>query len=621
MKLAELSEPNVTIGLALSGGGLRATLFHLGVLRTLRDAGLLDKVTWICSVSGGSILAAHAVQNWQSYISTDESVWSAGVQPLLNFVRRDVRGRVTRRLPLSLIMPRFRRLRVLKSEYELLLGEKFEISPEIRHPKLRLLTTNLNKGVSCAFSVGRFFVLDGKTLPEACNILSPAEKVAASSAYPVLFPPFPLTAERLGLGADQYIPSPQYYTDGGVYDNLAIRAFSLVLQKNPCALADNDPPPPDFVIVSDARGPFEWTVTRKHDLVSRVYRSVDIFMYRIAEMELEDLHLSGSDTHEWKGDGFCVGARHLRITNPLRSGTDVPIDGETLAPEIKKVAARIRTDLDRFSELEISTLVRLGQEQACHSLQIDDNLVWDPTNVQWQQEVSGKVLRRRQRELSNSARNRIHLVDRHDRITYANGALLGLFCAIALAMCMSLPTLTGKCSAYLFPSNIISGYGYDPADSTFAVDLDLRRLGHCRGKPLLLVARKRRKGEEERRKGLKNKDMLLDSALVSDPSIVTAIVRSSMDASISKEVIDCSGLAGGIKHNEIAEVWLFVMKNDKDASVPYATIQEILQGGGQFIEARANRAQTALGLYKELTPEQQEETREAILNGDSAKSQ
>ena len=29
------------LGLALSGGGFRATLFHLGVVRFLRDAGLL----------------------------------------------------------------------------------------------------------------------------------------------------------------------------------------------------------------------------------------------------------------------------------------------------------------------------------------------------------------------------------------------------------------------------------------------------------------------------------------------------------------------------------------------------------------------------------------------------
>jgi len=55
----------MAIGLALSGGGFRATLFHLGVIAFLRDAGKLSEVTYITSVSGGSILSAHLVLNWE----------------------------------------------------------------------------------------------------------------------------------------------------------------------------------------------------------------------------------------------------------------------------------------------------------------------------------------------------------------------------------------------------------------------------------------------------------------------------------------------------------------------------------------------------------------------------
>ena len=44
------------IGLALSGGGFRATLYHLGMVRFLRDAGILPNVTHITAVSGGSII-------------------------------------------------------------------------------------------------------------------------------------------------------------------------------------------------------------------------------------------------------------------------------------------------------------------------------------------------------------------------------------------------------------------------------------------------------------------------------------------------------------------------------------------------------------------------------------
>src|SRR5438445_12329221 len=45
-----------SVGLSLSGGGFRATLFHLGAIRRLNEFGILPKLTTISSVSGGSIL-------------------------------------------------------------------------------------------------------------------------------------------------------------------------------------------------------------------------------------------------------------------------------------------------------------------------------------------------------------------------------------------------------------------------------------------------------------------------------------------------------------------------------------------------------------------------------------
>ena len=53
-----------TLGLALSGGGYRATLFGLGSLTRLNDAGLLGRLDLITSVSGGSILAGILAQRW-----------------------------------------------------------------------------------------------------------------------------------------------------------------------------------------------------------------------------------------------------------------------------------------------------------------------------------------------------------------------------------------------------------------------------------------------------------------------------------------------------------------------------------------------------------------------------
>jgi len=52
------------IALSFSGGGMRAAAFSYGVLETLRsvrtaDGDLLDDVSFITSVSGGSLTAAY----------------------------------------------------------------------------------------------------------------------------------------------------------------------------------------------------------------------------------------------------------------------------------------------------------------------------------------------------------------------------------------------------------------------------------------------------------------------------------------------------------------------------------------------------------------------------------
>ena len=51
-----MKTPHTPIALALSGGGIRAMVFHLGVLRHLAERGLLETVERISTVSGGSLL-------------------------------------------------------------------------------------------------------------------------------------------------------------------------------------------------------------------------------------------------------------------------------------------------------------------------------------------------------------------------------------------------------------------------------------------------------------------------------------------------------------------------------------------------------------------------------------
>jgi NTE family protein len=59
---------NPRIALALSGGGFRASIFHLGVLKRLAELGWLPRVDALSTVSGGSIIGAFAVIHWQEWL-------------------------------------------------------------------------------------------------------------------------------------------------------------------------------------------------------------------------------------------------------------------------------------------------------------------------------------------------------------------------------------------------------------------------------------------------------------------------------------------------------------------------------------------------------------------------
>jgi predicted acylesterase/phospholipase RssA len=89
------AEPVKDIILAFSGGGFRATLYHLGVVRYLCQTGLLERVNRVVSVSGGSILAAHLVLNWEKYKSLN--TFDNAAKELVGFTQKNVRARIIQR--------------------------------------------------------------------------------------------------------------------------------------------------------------------------------------------------------------------------------------------------------------------------------------------------------------------------------------------------------------------------------------------------------------------------------------------------------------------------------------------------------------------------------------------
>lgn len=79
--------PAPEFGLALSGGGFRATLFHCGALWRLNELGYLPKLDRISSVSGGSITAGVLAVKWQT-LQFVEAVATNFVQEVILPLRR-----------------------------------------------------------------------------------------------------------------------------------------------------------------------------------------------------------------------------------------------------------------------------------------------------------------------------------------------------------------------------------------------------------------------------------------------------------------------------------------------------------------------------------------------------
>lgn len=344
--------PTKKIGLALSGGGFRASLYHLGLIRFLRDADLLKNVTHMTSVSGGSVLAAHLALNWGRYTGS-ATEFEAAASEILSFVRLDVRNRIVRRFPLAFAMrwPRkllglstrkLTRTGLLEHHYDGLYGDcsLFELP---QSPQLHILATNVSEGCLCSFNRNGLLAMRRRRPSNSirvdqtrASLATVAMAVTASSAFPAFFPPLELSDLDVGASGEF---GKQAFTDGGIFDNLGVRMFHYLdeyLAADDFAL--------DGVLISDVGKRIAVQTQQPTGGAIRTgIRASDILMDRVWQLETEKF----KDT-----PGFLF-ARVVDVVEPEEDPTAVH-------PEIQRQLPGVRTDFDRFSEVEISSLVRHG---------------------------------------------------------------------------------------------------------------------------------------------------------------------------------------------------------------------------------------------------------------------
>lgn len=256
------SRSDLQIGLALSGGGIRAAVFHLGVLRRLAMDGLLEQVSTVSTVSGGSLVTAAVFAQAEGQWPSSEKFLSSTYPRLREVITsRDLFSfralgpiGLLRRAPDVL----FRRAHLLAH----LLEKRWSISGVLAElPKRPLWTINatcIETGKNWRFSrremgdwqFGRHYNPNVKI----------ATAAAASAAVPYAIGALTLElpeegwhrtdpATRTPIGKSKPTVRSVRLWDGGAYENLGIECLYKPAEK----LRDCN-----LLVCSDASGPLDF---------------------------------------------------------------------------------------------------------------------------------------------------------------------------------------------------------------------------------------------------------------------------------------------------------------------------------------------------------------------------
>ncbi|MBS1223690.1 MAG: patatin family protein [Proteobacteria bacterium] len=372
-------------GLALSGGGLRASLFHIGVLGRLAELDLLRHVDVISTVSGGSIIGAYYYLKVKELLEGRRadrlSPGPAAYVQLVEEMEGDFLHAVQKNLRMRAFLDRRKNARMFRESYsstdrmaelytELLYAPvqgatgiflkdlpinatALPVSAEglpSKVPTLILNATALNTGHLWQFTgafVGEavsrydrpaqqmpvmpklYFGSPELTPSQHYNLdhLTLGQAVAASCCVPGLFEPLCLSGlYKTDAGEDIAIR----LVDGGVFDNQGL----VSLFAEGCTQ----------ILCSDASDLLKHVRDPSIRLINVAIRANEIMMDRIRNTILDDLFARPPQTHAFFHLGATAGPQTF------------PDD----APQLLYALSHIRTDLDSFTDQEAAALMYYG---------------------------------------------------------------------------------------------------------------------------------------------------------------------------------------------------------------------------------------------------------------------
>ncbi|NOR69815.1 MAG: hypothetical protein GQ532_09015 [Methylomarinum sp.] len=397
------------IGLALSGGGLRASFFHIGLLAQMAEQGLLKSVAVISTVSGGSIVGALYYLHLKKLLETkpDKEITDQDYIDIIKIIEVDFLKTTEKNIRMSVLADIRKNIKMKEADYsrsdriaelynEYLyqsvvdnLGNPVEMrklkiqplgGPDHFHPdennddrvaKVPILVLN-----STTLNGGRNWQFTAKTMGEPATRKSNiridkkpirlrratgyqnmvvaqqdfplGHAVAASACVPALFTPLAVSNLYFDKNEDEKIV-PQL-VDGGVFDNQGIES----LLKNNCTR----------FIVSDASGQMGMENEVDTDPVSVLLRVSSVLQDRVRTESL--LHLidsKGEDNIVFidlrKGLGERIISWNDQDGVPAQEDEIIPPTSDKFGvdPVVQEKLSLMRTDLDAFTEVEAYSLM------------------------------------------------------------------------------------------------------------------------------------------------------------------------------------------------------------------------------------------------------------------------
>lgn len=380
--ISEISGGN-QIGLALSGGGIRAMAFHSGVLHWLAEAGQLNKVTHISSVSGGSLLIGLILRlsNWQWPFSEE---YKTLVLPQLREIL------TTKDLAILAMLRLLRptswkyllsRANILARAIETTWGIDAHLADLPEVPIWSINGTTAETGRRFRFkrtAVGDYEI----GYANAANF-KVADTMAISAAFPGLIGPFAIrTADyewykretwnsKIESAEKKFPPFKNLHLyDGGVYDNLGIEPlFDSGKQKPKNGV--------NFILVSDAGLPLPKTTLNYSLNPFRLKRIADIMSDQGRALRVRSF-VNFLQSNPDKGAYFQIGADARNKIETYQqhnqSGADALLNETWLSAQDTKRAANHITTLRKMSEEEFDLIQRHGYETAKWNLRLFSNL-------------------------------------------------------------------------------------------------------------------------------------------------------------------------------------------------------------------------------------------------------